>query len=257
MDLGLSGKVALVCASSRGLGRAAAEALAREGARVAVTARTPGPLEEAARAMGALAVPADVSREEDRARLVETVVRAIGPIDILVNNAGGPPAGPFEAHDTTAWRAAMELNLVSAVHLARLVLPGMIAEGWGRIVNLVSIAGIEAMDDLILSNASRPAVLGWTRALAREVAAKGIGVVAICPGLFLTDRVRQLVKVRAEKAGTTEDDALAAWSATIPARRLGRPGEIGDLVAFLASPLASYVNGSAVGIDGALSRRLS
>ena len=257
MDLGITGRTALVCASSKGLGRACAESLAREGANVAMTARTEGPLVEAARQIGALAVPADVSLEQDRVALVERVTAELGPVQILVNNAGGPPAGRFEAHGVEAWRKAMELNLVSAVHLTGLVLPGMIEAGSGRIVNIVSIAGIEAVDDLILSNASRPAVLGWTRALAREIASSGVGVAAVCPGLFLTDRVRQLVRVRAERAGTSEDEALAGWASTIPSGRLGRPEELGDLVAFLASPRAAYINGAALSIDGGLVRRLS
>jgi len=257
MDLGIEDRIALVCAASKGLGRAAAAALAREGARVAIVARGREALEAAAAGIGAVPILADVSREEDRERIAAEVKARLGAVQILVNNAGGPPAGPFEAHDVDAWRAAMELNLVSAVHLTRLVLPDMIAAGSGRIVNLVSIAGIEAMDDLILSNASRPAVLGWTRALAREVAPKGVGVVAICPGLFLTDRVLGLVKVRAGRAGTSEDEALQAWASTIPARRFGNPEEMGDLVAFLSSPRAAYLNGSAVSIDGGLARRLS
>jgi 3-oxoacyl-[acyl-carrier protein] reductase len=257
MDLGIEGKTALVCASSKGLGRACARSLAREGARVAMTARTPGPLEEAAAEIGALAVPADLSIEQDRVDLVRRVVEELGPVEILVNNAGGPPAGRFEAHDVAAWRDAMELNLVSAVHLTGLVLPAMLEAGSGRIVNIVSIAGIEAVDDLILSNASRPAVLGWTRALAREIAASGCGVAAVCPGLFLTDRVRQIVKVRAEQSGTSEEEALSSWASTIPTGRLGRPGELGDLVAFLASPRAAYINGAALSIDGGLVRRLS
>jgi len=257
MDLGIGGKTALVCASSKGLGRACARALAREGARVAMTARTAGPLEEEAAEIGALAVPADLSREEDRGSLVRRVVDELGPVEILVNNAGGPPAGRFEAHDVGAWRAAMELNLVSAVHLTGLVLPAMIEAGSGRIVNIVSIAGIEAVDDLILSNASRPAVLGWTRALAREIAGSGCGVAAVCPGLFLTDRVRQIVRVRAEQSGKSEEEALSSWASTIPSGRLGRPEELGDLVAFLASPRAAYINGAALSIDGGLVRRLS
>jgi 3-oxoacyl-[acyl-carrier protein] reductase len=257
MDLGIEGKTALVCASSKGLGRACARSLSREGARVAMTARTPGPLQEAASEIGALAVPADLSLEQDRAALVRRVVDALGPVEILVNNAGGPPAGRFEAHDVAAWRDAMELNLVSAVHLTGLVLPAMLEAGSGRIVNIVSIAGIEAVDDLILSNASRPAVLGWTRALAREIASTGCGVAAVCPGLFLTDRVRQIVRVRAEQSGTSEEEALSSWASTIPSGRLGRPEELGDLVAFLASPRAAYINGAALSIDGGLVRRLS
>ncbi|MBW2261878.1 MAG: SDR family oxidoreductase [Deltaproteobacteria bacterium] len=257
MDLGIAGKTALVCASSRGLGRACAQSLAREGARVAMAARTERPLEEAAREIGALAVKADVSLEADRVALVQRVVAELGPVEILVNNAGGPPAGRFAAHDVEAWRDAMELNLVSAVHLTGLVLPGMIEAGSGRIINIVSIAGLEAVDDLILSNASRPAVLGWTRALAREVAASGVGVAAVCPGLFLTNRIRQLVKIRAERSGMSDEEALSSWASTIPSGRLGRPEELGDLVAFLASPRAAYINGAALSIDGGLVRRLS
>ena len=257
MDLGIEGRIALVCASSKGLGRACADALAREGARVAMAARSPGPLEEAAREIGALAVPADVSLEQDRVALVRRVQEELGPVEILVNNAGGPPAGRFETHDVGTWRDAMELNLISAVHLTGLVLPSMIEAGSGRIVNIVSIAGIEAVDDLILSNASRPAVLGWTRALAREIAGTGVGVAAVCPGLFLTDRVRQIVRVRAERAGTSEEEALSSWASTIPSGRLGRPEELGDLVAYLSSPRAAYINGAALSIDGGLVRRLS
>lgn len=257
MDLGIASRVALVCAASRGLGRAAAGSLAREGARVAIVARTRESLEEASRAMGALAVQGDVGLERDRERIVERVVRELGPVEILVNNAGGPPAGPFEDHGLQAWRDAMELNLVSAVHMTGLVLGGMLEARSGRIVNIVSIAGIEAVDDLVLSNASRPAVLGWTRALAREVADRGVGVVAVCPGLFLTDRVRQLVRLRAEREGVSDDEALERWAGSIPSRRMGRPEELGDLVAYLASPRSSYINGAALSIDGGLVRRLS
>jgi 3-oxoacyl-[acyl-carrier protein] reductase len=257
MELGIKDRVALVCAASRGLGLAAAGSLAAEGARVAIAARGREGLDRAAARIGALAVQADVSLEEDRVRLVDEVEEALGPVEILVNNAGGPPPGRFESHEVAAWREAVELNLISAVHITGLVLPGMLEREWGRIINIVSIAGLEAVEELILSNASRPAVLGWTRALAREVAPRGVGVVAVCPGLFLTDRVRQLVKARALGAGTSEQEALAQWEAAIPSGRMGRPEELGDLVAFLASPRAAYINGAALSIDGGLVRRLS
>ncbi len=257
MDLQIEDRVALVCAASRGLGRASAEALVREGARVAIAARTEHDLEDAARAMGAVAIRADMARQEDRIHLAEQVEDRLGPVDILVNNAGGPPPGPFEAHDVQTWRDALELNLVSAVHMTGLLLPAMRERGWGRIVNLVSIAGLETIEDLILSNASRPAVLGWTRALARQVAGSGVGVVAVCPGFFFTDRVRHLMQARAHEAGRTAEEVTAEFVSAVPAGRMGRPEELGDLVAYLASPRADYVNGASISIDGALLRRLS
>jgi 3-oxoacyl-[acyl-carrier protein] reductase len=256
MDLHIEGKVALVCAASKGLGRGAARSLAREGARVAIAARGREALEDAAAEMGALAVRADLTVESDRERLVAEVTERLGPVGILVNNAGGPPPGPFERFGLDDWRDAMELNLVSAVHVSGLVLPEMKQRGWGRIVNIVSIAALETVDDLILSNASRPAVLGWARALSRQVASSGVGVVSVCPGYFFTDRVRDLMGARAEREGTTIEELTRRKAETVPARRMGRPEELGDLVAYLASPLADYVNGSVVSIDGGLPRRI-
>lgn len=257
MDLGIKDRVALVCAASKGLGRASAEALAREGARVAIAARGREALQEAARSMGALAVVADMAREQDRQRLVARVQEELGPVEILVNNAGGPPPGPFQDHDLQAWRDAMELNLVSAVHTTRLVLPDMLDRGRGRIVNIVSIAALESIDDLILSNASRPAVLGWARALARQVAGSGVGVASVCPGFFLTDRMQDLMGKRAQAQGKSFEQMVQEKSATIPAGRMGEPAELGNLVAYLSSPLAAYINGAAIAVDGGLMRRLS
>jgi len=257
MDLQLQGKIALVCGASKGLGRACAEALVRERARVAVCARSPETLAEAARAIGAEAIVADVAVEADRERLVAETERRLGPIDILVNNAGGPPPGPFDAHSLETWRQAVETSFLSAVDLTRRVLPGMRARKSGRVVSLTSYGALEYIPGLLLSSSIRPAVLAWTRAVAREVAADGVGLVAICQGLFLTDRVRSLVSQRAANEGGTPEEALARWVAEVPMGRMGDPAELGDLVAFLASPRAAYITGAAIAIDGGILRRLS
>jgi 3-oxoacyl-[acyl-carrier protein] reductase len=257
MDLQLTDKVALVCGASRGLGRACAESLAREGARVAICARTKEALEETAKEIEAAAIVADVAEDADRGRLVAETERRLGPIDILVNNAGGPPPGPFDAHSLDVWRRAIETSFLSAVDLARRVLPGMRARKSGRVISLTSYGALEYIPGLLLSSSIRPAVLAWTRATAREVAADGVGLVAVCQGLFLTDRVRSLVRTRAQKEGGTPEEALARWVAEVPMGRMGHPSELGDLVAYLASPRAAYVTGAAIAIDGGILRRLA
>jgi 3-oxoacyl-[acyl-carrier protein] reductase len=256
MDLNLEGKCAVVCAASKGLGRAIAEALGREKARVLICARGEEELRKAAEDIGARWVVADVSREEDRQHLIEQALKMLGGVDILVNNSGGPPVGPFESFSTEAWRQAFELNFLGFVHLAQLVLPEMKERGWGRIVNMASYAALEAVPGLILSHAVRPSVLTWTRALAREVARFNIGVVAVCPGLFYTDRVKQIVRTRSEKEGKSPEEILRQWVSEIPMERMGDPAEMGDLVAFIASPRASFMTGSAVVMDGGIMRRL-
>ena len=256
MDLGLGGKVALVCGASKGLGRACAEALVREGARVAVCARTKDVLEATGRELGAEAIVADVAKDADRERLVAETERRLGPIDILINNAGGPPPGPFEAHSMETWRQAIETSFLSAVDLARRVLPGMRARRSGRIVSLTSYGALESIPGLLLSSSIRPAVLAWTRATAREVGADNVGLVAICQGLFLTDRMRKLLDGRAVEQKVTADEAMRRWLAEVPLGRMGDPAELGDLVAFLASPRAAYITGEAIAIDGGVLRRI-
>jgi 3-oxoacyl-[acyl-carrier protein] reductase len=257
MDLQLSGRIALVCGASKGLGRGCAAALLREGARVAICARTKEALEATARELGAEAIVADVAQDADRERLVAETERRLGPIDILVNNAGGPPPGPFEAHSLDTWRQAIETSFLSAVDLTRRVLPGMRARKRGRIISLTSYGALEVIPGLLLSSSIRPSVLAWTRATAREVGVDNVGLVAICQGLFLTDRMRGLLQVRAEKEGGTPEEALRRWVAEVPLGRMGDPAELGDLVAFLASPRASYITGEAIAIDGGVLRRLS
>jgi 3-oxoacyl-[acyl-carrier protein] reductase len=261
MDLGLGGKVALVAASSRGLGRAVAEELAREGARLVLCARGEAALRETAdaiRATGAEveAVAADVSRPVDVARVVDAGMRAFGRVDILVTNGGGPPAGPFESHSAEAWHEAVRQNLDSVVELTRAVLPGMKERRWGRIINVTSIAVKQPVDNLILSNSVRAAVTGFARTLANEVAPFGITVNNVMPGYTRTQRVDELAARNATLRGTSADAQLAVWEAQIPMGRLGEPAEFGAMVAFLASERASYTTGASIPVDGGWIRSL-
>jgi 3-oxoacyl-[acyl-carrier protein] reductase len=261
MDLGLGGKVALVAASSRGLGRAVAEELAREGAQLVLCARGEAALSETAaaiRASGAAveAVVADVSQAAGVAHVVEAGMRAFGRVDILVTNGGGPPAGPFESHDAAAWEEAVRQNLYSVVELTRAVLPGMKARRWGRIVNVTSIAVKQPVDNLILSNSVRAAVTGFARTLANEVAPFGITVNNVMPGYTRTQRVDELAARNATLRGTSPGAEMAAWEGQIPMGRLGRPEEFAATVAFLASERASYTTGASIPVDGGWIRAL-
>jgi 3-oxoacyl-[acyl-carrier protein] reductase len=262
VDLGLEGKRVIVCGASRGLGYAVARSLLREGARVAIAARGVGGLEDAVagleREAGSKphAIAADLVVKADRERIVREARAALGGIDVLVLNAGGPPPGPFASHGTDNWHLALELALVSAAHLAALVVPEMRERRFGRVGQIVSIAGLEAVDGLILSNASRPAALGFAKALAREVAPDGVLVNSVCPGVFLTNRIRELAVERARSRGITEDEFLAEFCGDIPLGRAGDPAEVGDLLAFLCSPRNTYITGAAIPIDGGKTRRL-
>ncbi len=261
MDLGIRGTVALVAASSRGLGRATAEALAAEGADVALCARGGAALDEAAesirRAHGVrvAAVAADVADPAGIARAV-AAAESLGPVDILVTNAGGPPAGPFESHDAAAWQEAVRVNLASVVELVRAVLPGMKARRWGRIVNVTSIAVKQPVDNLILSNSVRAAVTGFARTLANEVAPFGVTVNNVMPGYTRTARVDELARRNASLRGTTPEDEFDGWARQIPMGRLGEPEEFGAMVAFLCSRQASYTTGASIPVDGGWIRAL-
>jgi len=256
MDLGLEGKIALVSAGSQGLGKATALSLAREGARVAVCARTPETLERAkaeiekASGGSVLAVPADLTDEQSITGLVEKVRTTLGPIDILVNNAGGPPPGRFDDVTDEDWENTFRLTLMSAVRLTRAVLPDMRAKGWGRVINISSNSVRQPIDPLLLSNSMRLAVLGWAKSLANEVAGAGILVNTVCPGWTRTERVTQLLKARAEKESRSEAEIEQDITATIPVGRLGRPEELADVITFLASERASYISGTTVVVDG-------
>ena len=256
MDLGLAGKVAVVAAASKGLGRACAEELAAEGARLLICARGADALlatrDEIARATGAEvhALPADLSTREGVEHVAMEALSRFPGVDILVNNAGGPPSGPFEQHDWDAWEAAIRLNLRSAVELTRRVLPGMRQREWGRVINVTSIAVKQPVDGLILSNSIRAAVTGWARTLANEVAKDGVTVNNVMPGYTRTDRVEQLNAARAQSEGVPVAEILRRTEAQVPMGRLGEPREFGALVAFLASERASYITAQSMAVDG-------
>lgn len=256
MDLGLKDKVAVVAGASQGLGHAVAEALATEGARVALCARTATTLEATAeeirRATGAevVPVPADVTRPAEVERFVNTAVERWGTVHIAVANAGGPPAKPFAALTLEDWKNAVELNLMSSVHLARAVLPRMRAQRWGRLVFLTSVAVKQPIDGLLLSNAVRSGVTGLAKTLANECAADNVLVNTVCPGYTRTEHLEELIATLSQQRGTSREQVVAGWTAAIPLARLAEPREIGAVVAFLASEQASYVTGSSLAVDG-------
>jgi 3-oxoacyl-[acyl-carrier protein] reductase len=256
MDLGLKNKIALVTASSKGLGRASALALAREGAQVAICARNEQALRATAVEIGTttgaeiLAIPADVSQMQDIDRLVGAVVDHFGGLHILVTNAGGPPAGYFQEFDDAQWQAAFNLTLMSAVRLIRAAIPHMQRQQWGRIINITSLSVKEPIDNLLLSNSIRPAVHGLAKTLASQLGQSGITVNNVMPGTIHTDRVEQLAQHTADRTGQTVAAALADMGRQSPLGRVGRPEELGALVAFLASEQAGYINGASIPVDG-------
>lgn len=262
MDLGLEGRVAIVAAASKGLGRAVAEALAAEGARLLICARGREALEAARNTIDAIgdaevsAIEADVSTVDGIERVHAAALEHFGRVDILVNNAGGPPSGPFESHGWDAWEKAVQLNLRSTVELTRRVLPGMRERKWGRILNVTSIAVKQPVDGLILSNSIRAAVTGWARTLANEVAADGVTVNNVMPGYTRTERVQQLNAATASREGIDVLEVQRRLESQIPMRRMGEPREFAALVAFLASERASYITAQSIAVDGGWIRAL-
>lgn len=253
MDLQLQGKTALVLASSKGLGKACAAALAREGAHVVITARGKEVLEATAgeiRALGkgkVLAIPSDVSQAQTAESLMTATVDTFGGLDILVNNAGGPLFGAFESFNEAAWQSAFELNLLSAVRFSRLAIPYMRKRGSGRIINIVSLSIRTFLPGSVLSTSMRMGVAGMAKLLSDEVGPDHITVNNVAPGLILTERVLDSLPPHNPEE---EEKLLAERAKTIPVRRIGRPEELADLVAFLASPLAGYITGATIPIDG-------
>jgi 3-oxoacyl-[acyl-carrier protein] reductase len=262
MDLGLKGRVAIVAAASKGIGRAVAEEFAKEGCDVAICARTAADLERAANEIGqANRRPVfwravDVINPEAVRTFVEEVDKKYGRVDICVTNAGGPPAKKFLEINLEDWRAAVELTLLSNVYLAREVLPRMQRNHWGRLVTITSISVKQPIDGLLLSNSLRAGVTGLAKTLANEFGADGITVNNVCPGFTLTDRLEELVELRAKEAGVSREQAIKNMSAQVPARRLGQPEELAALITFLASERASYINGTTIAVDGGLVRSL-
>jgi len=255
MDLGLAGKTVLVTAASRGLGKAAALEMARNGARVALCARSDAvdrAADEIREVTGATvhALRADVSRKDEVDRLVSSALERLGQLDILVLNAGGPPPGSFLELGSQDWESAVRLTLLSAVYLCYAVVPHMIERGGGSIVATQSISVRQPLDNLILSNSLRMAVMGLMKSLANELGPKGIRVNSINPGWTRTERVDQLLADRAARNRTSPEEEAARITRTIPLGRMGTVEEYGRAVAWLASPAASYIHGHALSFDG-------
>jgi 3-oxoacyl-[acyl-carrier protein] reductase len=244
VDLGLSGRTAIVCGASAGMGLAIAQGLAAEGVNVAMFARRRDLLEREAERLGALAVRGDVRDPNDLERLAERTVQAFGGIDILVNNSGGPPRTSALEIRYELLQEAVDLLLHSVVRLTGLCLPYLARSGHGRVINITSSTVREPADNLALSNSVRPGVIGWAKTLAREIGPDGVTVNSIAPGRIDTERLAEVYPDE-----PTEADLL-----TIPLRRFGRPEEVADVVCFLASDRASYVSGTTIEVDGGLVR---
>lgn len=257
MELGLKDKVAIVSASSKGLGKACAIGLAREGAKVVICARNLTELEKAkveiensSKNNNVFAVQADVTNYEDVKKLVNLTVEKFGTVHILVTNAGGPPAGYFEDFKDEDWNSAFNLNFMSAVRLIREVLPFMKSQRWGRIINITSVAVKQPIDNLILSNSIRMSVLGLAKTLAFQLAKYNILINNVAPGYTLTDRVKFVIEQRAKDTGKTIEEVKAELSKDIPLGRLAEPEELANVVVFLASERASYITGATIPVDG-------
>jgi 3-oxoacyl-[acyl-carrier protein] reductase len=262
MDLKLDGRVALVAAASSGIGFAAALELANEGAWVFLCSRDEARANKAAemiraRSRGeATGMRADVTSDEDVASFVSVALKTAGKIDICVTNAGGPPSSTFAATDLDMYRNAFDLNALSAVRLARLVVPGMRERRWGRIINITSVSVKQPIEGLLLSNTVRAGLTGWAKTLSAELAAEGVTVNNVAPGYTLTEHQNELAEARGRSRGKSREEMIEGWAAQIPMRRLARPEEIGAAVAFLASERASYITGVTLQVDGGWVRSL-
>ncbi len=262
MDLGLTNKIAVVGASSKGLGKAIALGLAQEGSKVTICARDNNVLEKTADEIRnatnseVLAIPTDVSDPKQVEVLIAKTIGHFGGIDILVNNAGGPKAGRFDDLSAEDYLDAVHLNLMSTINLCRAVIPWMRKRGSGRIINLTSVSVKQPVDGLMLSNMARTGVIGFAKTLATELASDKILVNNVCPGIIFTDRIKQLATVRAEEAGITYEEALEKMTADIPLGRIGNSEEFANLVVFLASEKSSYITGATIQVDGGMVRSL-
>jgi 3-oxoacyl-[acyl-carrier protein] reductase len=262
MDLGLKNRVALVAASSQGLGLATAEAFAAEGCRVAMCARTQQTLEAAAAKIRkqhnaeVFAEALDVADSTAVTRFVAAVAAKFGGIDVCVTNAGGPPAKGFLSTTLDDWQRAIDLNFLSTVYFAREVIPHMQRTHWGRIITITSITTKQPVADLVLSNAVRAAVVGLVKSLANEFGKDGILVNNVGPGFTATDRLKELAKARSSATGKNEQEIFNAWAADAPLKRLGQPRELAETVVWLASERASYVTGQTILVDGGMYKGL-
>ena len=262
MDFGLKDRVAVVAAASKGIGYAAARELAREGARVFLCSREEARASDAARKIhdetGAIVagIAADVTDEQAAERFVQVARERAGRIDILVTNAGGPPSSTFAQTDLEMFRKAFELNALSAIRLAKLVLPGMCEQKWGRVVNITSVSVKQPIEGLLLSNTVRAGLTGWAKTVSTEVAPDNVTVNNVAPGYTLTERQEELAQARARALGKPKEEIIASWATQGPMRRMGRVEEIAAAVAFLASDRASYITGVTLQVDGGWVRSL-
>jgi 3-oxoacyl-[acyl-carrier protein] reductase len=256
MDLGISRKIALVTAASRGLGRGCAEQLAAEKCRVAICSRNDAEIKQAAEEISAntgadvLGFAADMSSADDVSRLLEDVRQSLGDPDILVANAGGPPPGTFASTPLEEYEKAFNLTLMSAVHLIRGVTPAMTSQGWGRIIAITSISVKQPIDTLLLSNMARAGLTGFLKTIATELAPNGITVNALLPGTHKTSRIDQLAQHRAELENKSKEDVIQEMMSANPSKTIGDPSDFGAAAAFLASVQARHITGQNILVDG-------
>lgn len=256
METGLKGRVAIVAASSQGIGRATAEAFAAEGCRVAMCARNSQTLEAAAEKIRqqfnaeVFTAAFDVTHEGSVRTFVDAVAEKFGSVDVCLANAGGPPAKGFLAASIDDWRKAIDANLLSTVYFARSVIPHMQRKRWGRIVTLTSVSVKQPVPDLVLSNAVRSGVVGLVKSLSNEFGKDGITVNNVGPGYTSTDRLKELAKARSAASGKTQEEIFAAWASDTALKRVGEPREIANTIVWLASERASYITGQTILVDG-------
>jgi 3-oxoacyl-[acyl-carrier protein] reductase len=262
MNLGLKDRVALIAASSQGIGLATAEAFAAEGCRIAMCARNPQTLQAAAEKIKkqhnveVIAEPFDVTDAAAVTRFVAAVAQKFGSVDICVTNAGGPPAKGFLSASLDDWQRALDSNFLSTVYFAREVIPHMQKKKWGRIITLTSITTKQPVTDLVLSNAVRAAVVGLVKSLANEFGKDGILVNNVGPGFTATDRLKELATARASATGKNENEIFEGWAADAPLKRLGESREVAETIVWLASERASYITGQTVLVDGGMYKGL-
>lgn len=256
MDLGLNGKVALVAGASKGLGKAIAIELSREGAKVAICAREHPELPKAVEQIHALTggevigIAADLTISAQAKDFIRKAIDYFGTIDILVNNAGGPPDKKFLEIDEDLWNFGIRLNLLSTILMTREAVPVMMEKKWGRIINLTSVSVKQPIEGLILSNTIRIGVVGLAKTLSNELAPYNITVNNVCPAYTMTERVNKLAAEIAQKQGITTEEVIGKWESQIALKRLGKPEEVAALVAFLASERAGFITGDSIQIDG-------
>jgi len=258
MDLGISGKTALVLGGSKGLARSCCEHLGQAGVRVVINGRDAEAGEAAAKAVGngAIFLQGDVSQPGMVEQVIAEAEARAGRISILVTNAGGPPPGLFTDHDIDVWRRALEVNMLSAVSAAQRVLPGMLENGFGRIVNITSFAVKEPYPNMALANSVRAGLTGAMATLAREVVDRGVTVNNLLPGLMATGALDRVIRARSAREGISEAEVVAAMAGSVPARRLGAAEDFGPICAFLCSRHAGYITGQNIAVDGGLIRSL-